>query len=296
VASWHQTVPQSRPDEASRLANTLTRELEVERLLGNLPERVRRLTVIPDDALHGFPFSVLKIEGRFLFERFCVSVGFQPEGPAQLFRQLQAVGEPLLVGITKGSPPLPKTLPQIQLLETWFAARRMPTTTLLDENVTPQKLEEKLQASGLLHLSCHGEFSPDNAEQTGWQLLRPEGDTQIFGLSQLSRLNLRRMRHATLLSCWGADNYVLPGRWIVSLPETLWRAGTGSVVACLWQVSEDYALQFAQHFYAALPGRRTDEALREAQYALMRQASDLSGDAVDWAGFQHYGSPQHLRV
>ena len=201
VASWHQTVPQSRPDEASRLANTLTRELEVERLLGNLPERVRRLTVIPDDALHGFPFSVLKIEGRFLFERFCVSVGFQPEGPAQLFRQLQAVGEPLLVGITKGSPPLPKTLPQIQLLETWFAARRMPTTTLLDENVTPQKLEEKLQASGLLHLSCHGEFSPDNAEQTGWQLLRPEGDTQIFGFVAVESAQsaAHATRHSSLL-------------------------------------------------------------------------------------------------
>lgn len=101
VANWHQMVPQSRPDQASRLANTLTKELEVERLLGNLPERVRNLTIIPDDALHGFPFSVLKVRGRYLSERSCLSVGFQPEGTTQLLRQLHAVRTPLLVIATQ---------------------------------------------------------------------------------------------------------------------------------------------------------------------------------------------------
>ena len=180
VANWHQTVPTSRPDQASRLANVLARELEVERLLGDLPERVRRLTIVPDDALHGFPFSVLKVGDKYLFERFCLSIGFQPEEAIHPLWQLQSVRSPLLVGVTKGSPPLPKTLRQIQSLEKWFAARNIGTTTLLDEKVTPEELSAKLQVSGLLHLSCHGEFSADNAEQTGWQLLRPQGDAQIF--------------------------------------------------------------------------------------------------------------------
>jgi CHAT domain-containing protein len=215
-----------------------------------------------------------------LFERYSLSIGFQPDPLPKVFRPRRPIAHPLLVGVTTGTPRLPKTLEQLQFLQRWFGDRQHPAITLLDGAVTPNELATQLQASTFLHISCHGKFSPDHPEQTGWQLAPEQGQTQIFGLTQIFQLDLRHLRHATLLSCWGADNFVLPGRWILSLPEVPWRAGAGSIVACLWQVSEDCALEFVRHFYAALPGRRTDEALREAQRQLMHKHAGGEREAI----------------
>jgi len=120
--------------------------------------------------------------------------------------------------------------------------------------------------------------------------------TEIVGLNRMFQLDLRRMKHATLVSCWAADNFVLPGRWVVSLPEVLWRAGAASVVGSLWQVSEDCAGQFVQKFYKALPSHTVDRAAQQAILALMRNGAGPPREPVDWAGFQVYGEPQKLRL
>jgi CHAT domain-containing protein len=80
------------------------------------------------------------------------------------------------------------------------------------------------------------------------------------------------------------------------LPEALCRAGTGSVAACLWEISEECALEFVQHFYDAIPGLRTDEAVREAQLRMMKNDSGRAREPVEWAGFQLYGTPKKLRI
>jgi CHAT domain-containing protein len=182
------------------------------------------------------------------------------------------------------------------MVRDWLRKHGKEAPVRLNEEVSVDGLAHLLQSASMAHISCHGEFVPGDPERTGWQLCMAGGHTQTFGLPRLFGLNLTKLRHATLLSCWGADNYILPGRWILSLPEVLWRAGAGSVTASLWEVSEDRALEFVRYFYAALPGKRTDEALREAQMQLMHPEKGSMREPIDWAGFQLYGEARTFRV
>jgi CHAT domain-containing protein len=117
---------------------------------------------------------------------------------------------------------------------------------------------------------------------------------EILNLPQLSKLHLKQLRHATLISCWGADNFILPGRWILSLPQVLWRAGAGTILASLWEVEEDVAERFVKLFYENLRAHSPDVALSRSQ-AGMRNSGGKYRDVRQWAGFQIYGDPQPLR-
>jgi CHAT domain-containing protein len=297
VKEWHETIPESRPDEAGRLASTIAKQIGITELLTQLPAGVNRLTILPDDVLHGFPFATIRSGEKYLLERFPLSIGFDAaDATSRRWWRRSRVRTALLAGITDSVPPLPKTARQLDFVAGWLTERHVKATTIQNQKATPGNLCRGLQTSNLFHLSCHGQFSPDNPDSTGWQLLNGEDHTEIFGLTRIFELDLHQLEHATLLSCWGADNYVRPGRWILSLPEALWRAGTGSVVACLWEISEDCALEFVQHFYDALPGLRTDEAVREAQLRMMENDSGRAREPVEWAGFQLYGTPRKLRM
>ena len=60
-------------DALARLAGTI----RLEELLGDLPRTITAVTVVPDDVLHGCPFAALPFEGKFLVERFAVSLSFE---------------------------------------------------------------------------------------------------------------------------------------------------------------------------------------------------------------------------
>lgn len=296
VKEWHETIPESRPDEAGRLASTIAKQIGIAELVAQFAASVNRLTILPDDVLHGFPFATIRSGEKYLVERFALSIGFDAADATSRRWRRPRVRTALLTGITDSVPPLPKTARQLDFVAGWLSERHVKATTIRNESVTPGNLCSGLQTANLFHISCHGQFSPDNPDSTGWQLLNGKDHTEIFGLTRIFALDLRQLEHATLLSCWGADNYVRPGRWILSLAEALWRAGTGSVVACLWEISEDCALEFVRHFYDALPGLRTDEAVREAQLRMMKNDSRRAREPVEWAGFQLYGTPRNLRM
>jgi CHAT domain-containing protein len=295
VREWHESIPESRPDEAQRLASKIAEHIGISEVLGQLPAGISSLTVLPDDVLHGFPFVTIPYGEGYLIERFSLSIGFDAASAVPKDWQRPRVRTALLTGITNGVPPLPKTARQLDLVAASLRNRHVQTTTMRNERVTPVDLCGALQTSNLFHISCHGQFSPDQPESTGW-ILGDKDHSEVFGLTRIFELDLRQLKHATLLSCWAADNYVRPGRWILSLPEALWRSGAGSVVACLWEISEDCALEFIQQFYDVLPGLRTDEAVRQAQMRMMKSASGRIREPVEWAGFQLYGTPRKLRM
>jgi CHAT domain-containing protein len=200
---------------------------------------------------------------------------------------------PLLVGVTEGKPRLPKTKAQVEYVQQWLGLHGVKSTPLWNEAATPIVVKERLQQASFFHISCHGAFAQEKPEDTGLQLVTSSGSIVLLSLQELFQLDLSRLHLATLISCWGADNFILPGRWIISLPEVFWRAGARGVIASLWEVSEDRACQFVNAFYSALPGRSADRALQKAQLDAIKRSGN---DPVDWAGFQMYGTPVRLRI
>ena len=296
VGRWHSAVPESRPDQAREAAYSLAQALGVAGLLDSLPPRIDRLRILPDDVLHGFPFAALEYQGRYLIERYAISIAFQPQ-PGNGARRPRRLGEaPLLVGVTEGAPRLPKTKTQVEHVQQWLARHGVKSDPLWNEAAPPAVLKSRLARATFLHISCHGAYLQNRPDATGLQLVTSPGSTAILGLPELFQLDLSRLQLATLISCWGADNFILPSRWIISMPEVLWRAGARGIVASLWEISEDQAREFVEAFYGALPRLSTDRALQKAQLAALKRQGSATADPVDWASFQIYGTPGRFAI
>lgn len=286
----------------------LAEALRMEELLSALPKRINALTIVPDDSLHGLPFAALMFQGRYLIERFAVALAFESRRPASL--SPSPTGEyALTVGVSKGAPgypPLDGARRELQKVSAWLA-RHQAIEQRLDDTQPANGAADKatvlrlLEQASLFHIACHGEFKINAPEQSGLVLIQAPDKIETVSLRELAAMNLQRLKHTTLSSCWSADNYVVPGRWIISLPETLWRAGAESVLGCLWLVSDEVAVALMNLFYNYLDHYPRDEALRRAQLdCLNNRLSDCRLDSTTnplfWAGYHLYGNPQPLRL
>ena len=137
--------------------------------------------------------------------------------------------------------------------------------------------------SDYVHIACHGIFVPDDPSASGLKIYTAETH-EVLSVSHLSGLDLRRVRHFALSSCWGADDYVSPGRYIVSLPETLLRAGVRTVLASLWPVTDGVARDFLPAYYGNLAKVSPAEALRLAQQTV--RAGEYTSSCAYWAGYR----------
>ena len=213
--------------EAARL---LASRLRLSELTGTLPSRIRHIRVLPDDVLFGVPFAAFPCEGhRYMIERFAVSLAYEwappkrsstPKGP---FIAVCAAGE------SPGLPALAGAEAERLRVKEWLTGFGVPQ---IEVQPTRVDLLRRMPEAWLWHAAAHGEFHSDRPDASG--LLFPCGQTvETLTIRDLSGLDLNRMEQAILSSCWSADNFVLPGRWIISLPETLCARASGrSSVGC----------------------------------------------------------------
>jgi CHAT domain-containing protein len=282
---------------------------------------VRALTIVPDDSLHGFPFAAVRYRGRYLVERFALSLAFE-SGEGRPAADTHGAGEALLVAVPQGAsaaelpggpvdvPALRGTVAELRKVRAWLTRKRGLRVRRLDgvaERATKETVLGRLPSAALFHAACHGFSNVERPEQAGLLLVPREGEVELLTLRELAGLDLPALQHVTLSSCWSADNFVLPGRWIISLPETFWRAGARSVLGSLWEVKDDVAVAFMKRFYRALDHHPRDQALQLTQLACLKRRllprqpeshpiNSEAADAVNWAGYNLYGDYRHLRL
>lgn len=303
LCQWHEAVRDNERAKGRVAMRQLSVALQIDEALQSVPERVKAITFIPDDILHGLPFAALRYkdqgsdtpgEGKYIVEDFAFAVGFEwlsaTRGPGR-----SDLG--VVVGIDKGADryePLPGAAAEACLVRSSLEAKRVRVSL-------PRKKDEilnQLPAAGFFHIACHGEFRPDEPDASGLLLISPEGQTELLSMRDIAALDLHTLQQAVLSSCWSADNFILPGRWILSLPYTFWRAGARSVIASLWEVSDNVAGAVFEALYRNLDQVARDEALREVQVACINNRFPCNGgdvaDPLFWAGFQVYADPTPL--
>ncbi|MFL6697410.1 MAG: CHAT domain-containing protein [Vitreoscilla sp.] len=318
VRRWHEHTQQTLADIRAGLSTPLIRAareardaallerlaamLQLERVIDALPRRVTRLSVVADDVLHGLPFAALRHGGRRLVERFAISMAFESR-PAVVATSDRRVGGGLVVGVGKvqGQVVLPAVQPECEDVRAWLHRQGLAATVLREQEATPTQVLRHWSEASLLHAACHGTFEPDRPDLSGLLLAGPEGSARCLTIRDLSALHLRQCRHVTLSACSSADNFVMPGRWVISLPEVLWRSGAQSVLGSLWPVVDEVAGHFMRRFYDALERLPRDAALREAQLSLLRRDElppELADTPLDapcfWAGYVLHGEPGRL--
>jgi hypothetical protein len=302
------------------LGAELAEALSLPAVLGGLPRFVRALTIVPDDSLHGFPFAAVRYRGRYLVERFALSLAFE-SGEGRPAADTPGAKEALLVAVPQGAlaaelpggpvdiPALSGTVAELRKVRAWLRRKHGLGVCRLDgvaERATKETVLSRLPSAALFHAACHGFSDVERPEQAGLLLVPREGEVELLTLRELSSLDLPALQHVTLSSCWSADNFVLPGRWIISLPETLWRAGARSVLGSLWEVRDDVAVAFMKHFYRGLDHYPRDQALQMTQLACLKRKllprkpeshpiNSQASEAVNWAGYNLYGDYRPLR-
>ena len=312
--------PGDNKREIEKISSELAEALSLPTVLKALPRWIQALTIVPDDSLHGFPFAAVRYQGRYLVERFAISSAFESRErrPAAAGRGAK---EALLVAVPHGAvaaelpggrvdiPALKGAVPELENVLSWVRHKtglRACRSGGFDTRATKESILRHLPAAALFHVACHGFSDVERADQSGLILIPREGKVEVLTLGELAGLALPDLRHATLSSCWSADSFVLPGRWIISLPETLWRAGARSVLGSLWEVKDDIAVAFMEHFYQCLARYPRDRALQETQLACLGRrllprepeshpVNYQAADFVNWAGFNLYGEYRALR-
>ena len=314
VRAWHELLAKGEEGshQALHFAEMVGDALQFSELLVALPARVRALTVVPDDVLHGVPFAAiynsagfrLSASGqpqRLVANLYPVTVRNGPQimGSASATHSktgLLAVG----VGEALGKfPALPHVSDELASVGKWFTRHGISVKRLLNHEAKIAAVASGLGSAAFAHLACHGTFDAGDLNQTGLVLRDTNGEPAILSLRDLAQLDLRGLRHITLASCWSADNYVLPGRWVLSLPQTLVTAGAESVLSSLWPVDDAIAAAFVRRFYEYARHSARDEALSQTQLDCLQNTLFPHGglntaDACFWACFTLSGEPGAL--
>jgi tetratricopeptide (TPR) repeat protein len=319
VAGWHRRMaewgesPHDAPEMEPRqqaLVTELAEGLHLPELLQRLPRRIKRLTLVADDALHGFPFAALALDDGRLLDRFAITMQLDRTELPAAARPGHPVGA-LAVGVSRAvsidvagerlsAPSLPGVLPEVEQMRAWFKRHGCAVEVLLDEQADRAGILDRCRRVDWLHLACHGIFRPDRPDASGLVLAPQVEQVEVLSLRDLGEADLSRVRHVTLSCCWGADNFVLPGRWIISLPETLCRGGVESVLACLWQVDDEVGQAFVRRFHEHLCTKPRDLALQATQQEcrenrlLPPEHPRHTAHPFFWAGYRLHGRSDRL--
>jgi CHAT domain-containing protein len=303
VRRWHEHMfagAEGETAQPSALAS-LSEALRLSTLIAALPTRITQLTIIPDDVLHGFPFTAARLGDVELIDRFAVSTHLETAPP---HRRRVKQSKALLVAVSSSHgelEALPQTIDEVARLRDWLEARGVASETLIDGAASKAAVKRALESATLFHIACHGRFEPDRPDASGMLLIPEPGRIEMLSLRDLSVMQLKHCAHVTLSSCWSADNFILPGRYLVSLPETLYRAGARTIIACLWPVEDRVGAAFMARFYALAEVMPRAEALRRSQMecraGALRGCEDLdTRDPIYWAGFTLFGETDRLVI
>jgi CHAT domain-containing protein len=241
----------------------------------------RRLFLIPHGPLHYIPFQALIApDGDTLLRE---------DGP-EISRALSATL--LLSPAQAAPPPAPRTClalgyngggdAPLRLAEA--EARRVARLTGGHALAGPAAKKSALFAEAFdyqrLHISCHGEFVPEEPLSS---LLALAAGERLTALEVLAQLRLR-CDLVTLSACESGLSGVRRGDELTGLMRAFLQAGARTLVTSLWRVDERSTLTLMERFYAALEaGAPYAGALRAAQLQL-RQRPQFR-DPYYWAPF-----------
>jgi CHAT domain-containing protein len=227
-------------------------------------EKISTLVFVLDGLLRNIPMAALHDGQKYLIEDYHLAL--MPSLQLSSSTQIARPSTPTLAGglasARQGFPALPAVK-----LEMLGISSVVPTTILLDEGFTRDRLRQTLQGKSfpILHLATHGQFSSQAAETflVTW-------DTRI-NVKELDQI-LLESQPLELLILSACQTAVGDKRAILGLAGMAVRTRARSVVATLWAVQDESTAQLMGEFYRVLqrsPGNKA-EALRQAQLSLLR--------------------------
>lgn len=282
----------------------------LEQALGSLPPTVRRLVIVPDDALHQLPFAALrrKPEDPPLAARYEISIvpsatlwlRWRTHRPAAAAEPLLALADPRRPGGDADQAPARErvaifadglrlgALPFARR-EGKSAVRHLDSGSLLrvgDEASEGFVKHADLRHFAILHFATHAVLDDQHPERSGVLLSpQPASEDGLLQIREIVPLPLDG-RIVVLSSCRSATGQMLRGEGVMGMARAFFQAGAHTVVASLWPLRDDDGEALFDRFYAHLAqGKSVAAALRAAQ----RDRIAAGAPAYAWAGLMVLG-------
>lgn len=246
---------------------------------------VRRLVVIPHDAIANVPFAALPVRDGVLCQRVAIA---QLDRLSRLRRKPRAgrLGRLVAVGLSdyagSGYADLPQT--EVEARSVAAALRAVDPYLHIGRAATCGDVLAALPQATHLHVAAHGSFDHAHPADSG-VLLRDRAGHRTLTLHELRRTDLRRMQLATLATCRSAEGAQLPGRERICLPTALLDAGARGVIASLWPIEDEPSVRIMRGLYERLRSEPPATALARMQAGLRTTEA-----SHHWAGLVFYGN------
>jgi hypothetical protein len=183
---------------------------------------------------------------------------------------------------TPGQADLPGALEEAQFIQGEF----LGTVCLINERATRNEVLAKLVAHPWIHVSCHGHS--DRTDPSASHLL-------VAKAAELSVLEIARQRVNGELAFLSACSTGAPGLALVDesvhLAGAFQLAGYSHVLASMWPIVDDIALQIARHVYTLVSPGTASVAHSAAilHDAVQKIRADCPDEPMLWASFVHIG-------
>jgi CHAT domain-containing protein len=228
----------------------------------------QRLIIVPHGALHYLPFQALRLHGRYLIETHPIAIAPSARVAAQLIGQpppapsLAAFGNPRI-----GDPfDLPGAQAEVQELAGMFARHQVFTR----EQATKTRFRQAVAQASIVHVAAHAVADQVDPLYSRILLATEDGRRSDLEAHEIMQLALRGTALVTLSACESGLGRIASGDEVQGFTRAFLQAGSTSLIASLWPVSDSATELLMRRLYRELSrGRDVQGAMQAAQLALL---------------------------
>jgi len=261
----------------NRLSKILLRSLKTR-------QRVELLIIIPHRCLNYIPFSALQWQSKYLIETFAICIcpslnsyfTLASRDKKRKPRNLVAFGNPTgdLIWAEKEAEMIAKGILKKRVYKV--------------HDATKAAFQKEAPNFDCIHFAGHAIFDGDHPFQSGLLFGFGNDLNQRMSAEDFYRMELNADL-LTLSACSTGRSQILKGDELTGLLQSVFFAGSNSVLATLWDVDDQSTMELMVSFYSYYGKYDKADSLRRATLHLLTTPDYRH--PYYWAGFQLYGFP-----
>lgn len=250
----------------------------------------KRLVIVPHGPLHYLPFQALRLDGQYLIERNPISIAPSISIAARLAQRTPTAPADLLAfGNPTISPdvadPLPGAEREVQALATQFPGAKL----YFNAEANKTNFATAAPKARLVHVAAHAMADTLDPLHSKVLLADEDGKPNYLEAKDVIGMDLGNVAMLALSACESGLGRVDNGDEVLGFTRSFLSAGTSTLLASLWPVSDAATEKLMTTLYADLAkGVVVQDAMRDAQRAVM--ADPQTAHPFYWAPFNLIGN------
>lgn len=248
----------------------------------------QHLVFVPHGPLHYLPFQALRVNGHYLIESNPVSVAPSASIAVRLAQRtprapaaLAAFGNPRI----EDKYELPGAEAEVKQLAHLFPNNKL----FVGEQANKTQFRQTLANAPMLHVAAHAEVDEVDPLYSRILLANENGRNNFLEAHEILDMRMPDTALVTLSACESGLGRIDRGDEVLGFTRSFLSAGSSSLIASLWPVSDDATAVLMSTLYGSLAqGREVQQALQAGQLAVLKDPK--MAHPFFWAPFNLIGN------